>query len=421
MTTKTRILALAAVSLATLLGLEGAFRIWLWIRGEPIAPTAIRADLHRAASRITDRIPTLADESPPEERASDREPTSDFLHPYAGFEKHQGLRMVTRLVRHFRSPRAEETYDVLVLGGSVAGRFADHREAFEAVLRADSRTAELRVHSHARGAYKQPQQVATLAYLLSMGYRPDAVINVDGFNEVAIGMSNAVRLVNPMYPDVGPWARMASSTALGPDMLDLTVGMRMHQLLALELREWGETKVAWSAIAGTLLRTAMERTCNGFAWKAEKYDRIIAGGWLRKEGVQGPEFDRAEPAVIESIVRAWSEGSRSIDAMCRTRGIRYLHVLQPTLHDAGAKIVTDEERRTGAASDAWRRGVELGYPRLREEAERLAADGVDVADLSRLFADVDETIYFDSCHFGGIGHDLFGAAIAERLLAGLDR
>lgn len=420
MTTKTRICALALVTLLTALGLEGAFRVWLWATAQPITPSAIRADLHRSASKITEKIPTLEGERPPAATNKNGATTADFLHPYAAFEKEHGLETVTRMVEYYASPRSDEVFDVLVLGGSVAGRFAGGRAEFMATLLADPRIEHLDLVSHARGAYKQPQQVALLAYLFSMGYRPDAVINIDGFNEVAIGLSNARRGVNPNYPDVGPWARMASGTALGPEILDLTAEMRMHQMYALQIKEYGGTKLAWSAITGTLLRTAMEKACSGFAWKSERYDKIASGGWLKLAGVRGPEFDTAEPAEFASIIRAWEEGSRSIDAMCRARGIHYLHVLQPTLHDPGAKIVSDEEKRTGVASRAWLHGVERGYPLLREGCARLSEAGVHVADLSMLFKDVEETIYFDSCHFAGTGLSMFGEAIAESLLADLD-
>ena len=37
--------------------------------------------------------------------------------------------------------------------------------------------------------YKQPQQLTTLAYLMSIGGQFDLVLNIDGFNEVAASTS----------------------------------------------------------------------------------------------------------------------------------------------------------------------------------------------------------------------------------------
>ena len=57
----------------------------------------------------------------------------------------------------------------------------------EAELAKDSRFAgkELVFVNLALGGYKQPQQLMTLAYLLSLGAEFDVILNIDGFNEVA--------------------------------------------------------------------------------------------------------------------------------------------------------------------------------------------------------------------------------------------
>jgi hypothetical protein len=106
-----------------------------------------------------------------------------------------------------------------------------------------------------------------------------------------------------------------------------------------------------------------------------------------------------------------------MDALCRRRGIRYLHVLQPTLHDEGSKPLTEDERRAGAEPEIWALGARLGYPKLRARARSLAAAGVEVLDATRAFADVRETLYYDVCHFAPAGNLLLGELVAERLLA----
>ena len=43
------------------------------------------------------------------------------------------------------------------------------------------------------GGYKQPQQLAALSEALLLGVPLDVVVNIDGYNEVALGKSDAQR------------------------------------------------------------------------------------------------------------------------------------------------------------------------------------------------------------------------------------
>jgi hypothetical protein len=59
----------------------------------------------------------------------------------------------------------------------------------------------------AQGAAKQPQQLMKLAYLLAIGQQVDLVINVDGFNEFALGWQNVNAGMDPILPaaqSIGP-------------------------------------------------------------------------------------------------------------------------------------------------------------------------------------------------------------------------
>ncbi len=95
-----------------------------------------------------------------------------------------------------------------IFGGSFAGGI--YRESAETVI--DDRFAfdcsppgrpcgKAVTVNFAKGGYKQPQQLIILAYLLALGARFDVVVNIDGFNEVALPPAENVPLrVNPFYP-----------------------------------------------------------------------------------------------------------------------------------------------------------------------------------------------------------------------------
>ena len=105
--------------------------------------------------------------------------------------------------------------------------------------------------------------------------------------------------------------------------------------------------------------------------------------------------------------------------MSARRNIHYLHVLQPNVHDVGSKPLTEEEKRKARGPGPWIRGIRIGYPKLRRAGAELVAAGVSFVDLSRLCEDLEETVYFDNSHFGGVGLERFSLAIADAFLQSL--
>jgi hypothetical protein len=106
-------------------------------------------------------------------------------------------------------------------------------------------------------------------------------------------------------------------------------------------------------------------------------------------------------------------------ALCAARGIAYVHVLQPTLHDTGSKPLTPEELAGGAAPESWTWAVGEGYPLLRSTGAELSAAGVRFVDASGVFAGVQTAIYHDSCHFRLEGNVLLCELVAPAILAAL--
>ena len=121
-------------------------------------------------------------------------------------------------------------------------------------------------------------------------------------------------------------------------------------------------------------------------------------------------------------VVGWSESSRTMRSMCAERGIAYVHVLQPTLHDPGSKPLTPEEIETGQTAEWWRAASTRGYPLLREEGKRLREEhDIVFVDASLVFRDVPETLYYDHCHFGRRGNEILARPVADGILESLRR
>ncbi|HZI63480.1 MAG TPA: hypothetical protein VFE44_01800, partial [Thermoanaerobaculia bacterium] len=137
----------------------------------------------------------------------------------------------------------------------------------------------------------------------------------------------------------------------------------------------------------------------------------------------GPKVERpaTDDAVADELVAIWKRCSLQLHRTCRGHGIRYFHFLQPNQYVAGAKAFTREERRIALEqSEFYGPPAREGYRFLIAAGEELRARGVSQHDLTRIFADVEEPTYVDSCcHLNRRGNDLLAAAIGRRIFDSL--
>jgi hypothetical protein len=429
------LLSLCAVAAALLVG-EGSYRGLRALQEVPYRAEKTRADLREILSSARDAVPQTGaldgaeqqpgapaatesaapDETPagvegPEEAARRAGFAEDLrLHPFLGFTA-AGFDL--RLVQQLAEPRQPTTKRrIVVLGGSVAAIFSNHGVPALSFL-APFAPRGLVAMNLAQGGYKQPQQVISLAYLFALGVRPDLVLNLDGFNEVALGNSNQRLGVSPLHPSVSHWMALARE-GLG-DSATLELAAEVWSLgrdLQHRVQRSLDLDLARSAVLGTV---ALERARAAQAQLRRRTGDLVTA--LARRGVpehlRGPAVESG--AEMEAIGRSWQECSRSLRAMCESRGIPYVHVLQPTLLDPGSKPVTEEELASGQMFPEWKDGVERGYPLLRELGGELAAEGLLFFDASRAFADETATLYYDACHFGREGNRLLAKAIAAHL------
>lgn len=408
-------MALAASCL--LVGFEALVRIGLLLTDVPQSPSALVREMQRTVQSMgrPDASLQTEDQDPDEERII-------VIHPYAGYETLRGIRGEGMNLDHFRSEERKDTRDILVIGGSVAAIFSTSgRKHFIEVLerRIDSAERPIRVLPEARAGYKQPQQATKLAYLLSIGYEPDIVINIDGYNELALCAYNLEHGVFPAYPSLSHWGKLnqgandVDTGLVGKLTATQAHGDRLCRI-ALGLR------LQYSAVLGKLVLAELNRTRGRFVDLYGEYlDKLTrAEDVTTRVAILGPSPAFAPTDSIGEYVRIWKESSISMAALCRARGIAYLHVLQPTLYDEGSKPVTEEEQAIWSypySIDAVRRG----YPMFREAGAELRQEGIPFLDASMVFKDVAAQVYYDPCHFRDEALDLFVEEVAAALVASL--
>ena len=261
--------------------------------------------------------------------------------------------------------------------------------------------------------YHQPQQLIQFAYVLAQGGEFDLLINLDGFNELAVpGALNVPQGEHPLFPM--NWSMVALDV---PDPeLRRNLGAVAYLKEERQRRSDAFRSSIWSRspVARLVHRTRDRRL----------ETRISHHAWLVKEFpaeeipwfVHGPKRDH-EPqgGLVPSLIGVWKRSSLEMKALCDAHDIRYLHCLQPNQYDPGSKPLSGKEKKEAIEEESpYRPMVEEGYPLLRDAGNELRAEGVDFHDLSFAFSDVGKTLYVDNCcHYNGDGNAILAEALAR--------
>jgi len=268
--------------------------------------------------------------------------------------------------------------------------------------------------------YKQPQQALVLAYLLSLGQTFDLVINIDGFNEVALGSINDQHgwdASMPSFMHLDPLVNLVDQSTLTPEKLDTLAGIErdkqrlnglagrinatrlasidvaLEQYYAIVLRRYRAALARFSDLPSNPSRTSLIR---------------ITPRTRRLEGA----------AVFDQIAQGWIAGSALMYDMLVARRVPYAHVLQPNQYYATRTFSPDEAKVALNAGSPFKRGAEMGYPALLRAAAAGATDArTTVFDATHLFDREPSPVYIDDCcHYTLRGYSLLADFIAEAVL-----
>lgn len=328
----------------------------------------------------------------------------------------------------FRSPVwdyrevAESDYAVGVFGGSMAAHVALlGSEALAARLGelVPELTGRVRVLNFAAGGYKQPQPLMVLVQALLLGVRLDAVVEIDGYNELVFGAKNAEQGYHPLFPSrfhMDALVQLASGNPSDELVLARAEIVRSRRRAADWRRRAKAPLLRSSELARALCGVGIVRQLRRAA--------------LREAELQAQEAAPPEQALVaalpdpcleagdctELVVELWARASLAMASLAEAHGLAYLHVLQPNQYVPGAKTFTGEERALLRPDDAWARAARRGYPRLIERGRRLRDQGIAFVDATGLFRDVSDTLYVDDCcHVDARGNRMIAGAVAEGL------
>ena len=311
---------------------------------------------------------------------------------------------------------------ILVLGGSVARWFAlQSSKEFISQLGRHSyfKDKNIILLNSASGGYKQPQQLNLLNFLIISSTIPDIVIDIDGFNEAALSYANLANGISPIYPSYSHWAHLTHGIALAPEIRQ-TIKDYQDSINNKDYFLSLYRAHSYSNILSYFFLKKIDHWNN----EVRRHEVIYAKKVTKLSSkafeisTRGPMYD----VGLESIADIWVKSSKLMHDISIRNGIQYFHFLQPTAHDPdNNKTLTQEETKLiGEKNHLWAQGVRKLYPMFKSRANELKESGILYKDLTNIFLGIEDTLYYDICHFNQKGNDLFAKAIANYILRHTD-
>ena len=355
--------------------------------------------------------------------------SGDVLHPYFGPIHRPGVRPETNNIgfgaaQAFPYARANDRqFLVGILGGSVARAFCDRgTRRLIAALQRDAALANREIvplcFSHE--GYKQPQQLIVLAYFLSLGQQYDLVINIDGFNEVALGSRNDERgrdisMPSPIHID--PLLNLIDQATLTP------ARVRALARISGDKERLNRLRDRMARNRGAAVHVALDRyygfTMNRYQAEVAAYDALPSNPPASSVLLLTPPVRQRDAAgVYADIAAGWAQASLLMRDLLSTRGVPYVHVLQPNQYFTRRVFSEDEARVALNSGTPFKVAVERGYPALERQSETLAARETFLDATKTFDADAAPMYEDDCCHYTDRGYEVLAEAIARRITDG---
>lgn len=283
------------------------------------------------------------------------------------------VRGVRRTTGYDWKPGDPAPVKLVVLGGSTT--FCEEvpdddtwASQLQKQLAADPETRHVRVMNYGVASVNSTQEVDRLEYELSHGNVPDVCLFFDGVNEVMGGVYNK----NPE----GTIADTAKEYA--------------------KEKERARTRFVKIAQKSALYRVLT----------AKPYGNRSLFPHLCDPHKLEDLASRTAAVYEANMLRAKS--------LCDRYGVRLVVVLQPQLYAVeGRPLTTFEQSMIDRPHVGVKPCFDVTYPKLREVLTRLAEQGIETHDLSRVFDRADRPIFIDFCHVETEGNRLIAESVSK--------
>ncbi len=286
-----------------------------------------------------------------------------------------------------------------VTGGSVAEGFCAY-SGLEELLGHDTRVVCISL-----GSYKQPQQLMTLVYFLSLGAKFDMIINIDGYNDAMLGTEYNYPNTAISYPYMWKYRMRIASDPTANSMAQEYVRL-LEKVKYLERQNSSNPLI--NLIQKIELNLKLKRFNN---IGQEMMDYIQKSDDFKSSGPLENYKDKQE--ALEDAADLWARSSEQMNALSRGNNISYFHFLHPNQYYK--YNMSEEEKKVAYANDYFAGEVNRAYTFLVKKEAELKQKGVPFYDATNIFQN-ESGLYTDvCCHFNQEGYRIFGEYVAATI------
>ena len=321
----------------------------------------------------------------------------------------------------FRKARGDQ-FLVGVFGGSVGVWFCQigAPRLVDALKRhAFFRDKDIVPLCFAHEGYKQPQEAVVLAYFLSLGQPFDLVVNIDGFNDVALGSLNSERGLDFSMPSVQhlePLINLVNQSALTPEKLETLAAIFRDRRLLLDLADRIRVNrlASINFVLDRYYAAVLDRYVNGLGRFSTLPSNPTDNAFVQ---VAPPLHGRPAASLHADIAAAWKDASILMRDMLAERNALYFHFLQPNQYFSTRRFSAAEAAVALNEASPFKKSVEAGYGAIVEAGAALREKNVRFFDATRVFDREPAHVYMDDCcHYTQAGNYVLADFIAASIL-----
>jgi len=281
---------------------------------------------------------------------------------------------------------------------------------------------EFIILSFATGGYKQPQQLLILNYFLALGQELDMVVNIDGFNEVALSNlnnKNKIDLAMPSIQHILPLTSLASNS-LSTKAMKATIAIKENKARINQgLKSLGQCKLA---ACDALTSVYIQNLVNNYRKdvirfeKESKQTQKDEGGTVIYINLNNSVIK--DDAAFEQMAQNWAKSSIFMNKVLSASNVPYFQVLQPNQYYQTKRVFGEAEKLIAFNKDSpYAKAVKLGYPALFKKFRNLEKNNIDILNGVNIFDDTEEIVYVDSCcHYNQRGEEIFSNYVGSSIL-----
>lgn len=359
------------------------------------------------------------------------------LHPYFGYVqkpgpdfrpgfKYNNYGFISPYDYPYKKTNSNQVI-VGVLGGSVASNYSIYEiqnRILETKLQKlpQFKDKELIIISLAIGGYKQPQQLLTLNYMLSLGQKFDFVVNIDGFNEVALASINNQQKLSFAMPSASHVQALTglANNSLSTKALEALLSLKDNKpKLKNALETLKNCPLASCHVVMSLYVQELVKDYRRDVARFERYRQQPSEDGSAESVIYFYMEEQVLPdaEVFQDITNNWAETSILIHQVLAANNIPYFHILQPNQYYPTKRVFSEAEKKIAFSEDSpYKDSIKKGYPFLLKKVDELKANNVQFFNGVSILDSAQEPVYIDNCcHFNKSGETILSNFVADSL------